>query len=109
MDMMMVDHPDTEKEKSSKEKELEHILEENLKMIPDKVDSKKLEDMGVGLYVSPEDNHPLHIKEHNAFMANNTLRPQYKSQLQQHVSKHELAQKELDRMGIGKIENTENY
>ena len=103
---IMVEHK-PEKESSSKEKELEHILEENLRMIPDKVDDKKSEDIGCGLYISSEDNHSLHIQEHSSFMAANTLRPQYKSQLQQHIKKHELAQKEMNRMGIGKKEKKE--
>lgn len=101
-----IDHSESDSESSDKEKQLEKILSENLRMIPDQ--SNEVDKMGTYLCVDPEDDNPLHIQEHKAFIAANTLRPQYKSMMNIHITKHEIAEKEKERMGLNKIESGEN-
>lgn len=93
-------------ESNSKESQLEQILSENLRMIPDKSD--EADKMGIYLDVRPEDDDNLHIQEHQAFIAANTLRPQFKSKLQEHIKKHQIAYSEKKRMGLLDMENQES-
>lgn len=90
---------------NDKEHQLEHILSENLRMMPDKSD--EVDKYGLDLRVDPEDDNLLHIEHHKAFIAGNTLKPQYKSQLQAHIKKHEISEKEKERMGLNKLEKDE--
>ena len=91
--------------KNSKEHQLERILSENLRMIPDKSDES--DKYAFVLSVEPEDDDILHSKEHRAFMKANTLRPQFKAKLEEHSKKHDIAYKEKVRMGLLKEEKKE--
>lgn len=102
--MVGLDHSDSEK--NNKEHQLEHILSENLRMLPDKYD--EVDKYGLDLRVDSEDDNSLHIENHKAFIVANTLKPQYKSRLQAHIKKHEISEAEKKRMGLDKTENDES-
>lgn len=85
------------KDENTKEHQLEHILSENMRMLED---SKENDDFGYYLSVSPDDHDSLHLQEHKAFRESNKLKPQAKSYLLNHESKHTAQMKEKKRMGL---------
>lgn len=92
---LSVEHDNSDE--NTKEHQLEHILSENMRMLPDSEDSEKY---GMYLDTSSDDNDELHIQEHQAFLDSNKLKPQYKSKMNAHITKHKAQMKEKKRMGL---------
>lgn len=91
--MCMMEH-----EHNTKEGQMEHILSENMRMLPD--DSDEVDKYGPYLSVSSDDWDELHIREHQAFLDNNKVLAQFKRQMEKHIEKHQIQMKERERMGL---------
>ena len=88
-----------------KETQMEHILSENMRMLPDKSD--EVDKYGPYLSVNADDWDELHISEHQSFLDANSVVAQFKKQMENHIKKHQVQMKEKERMGLktNKIED----
>ena len=87
------------------EMQMEHILSENMRMIPE---ADEVDKYGFYLSTSADDWDQLHIQEHQKFIDENKLKPQFKTMMEKHIKKHQIQMKEKARMGIKDKSNNTN-